>query len=998
MKSIINMVVKNRAMNTTPRVAASCVATSMGQKVKVILLGAVCGLTLMQPVLADDTEIYTNSSALDPSLRPNVLFLLDTSNSMGNVVTASTSVYIATEDYKDTVKYPNAFGVAPCFDAGKVYRINGGDAKARQRAIGWCASGSTSNDILGEATIANFFCKNAAMIDQNGASPVEAGDSSGYYKGKVAYYRSAGTDNSKRWRLLNKTTPSAVVDCSADQAIHGKYDANARKYAEKNGGKSGDSIWSTDPTNAFNWSNVARRTTFTGNYLNYLISATDDASYRIEVIRDVMVPWVNSVTNINLGFMPYTKTLTGANNHSEGGMVEVAIGKVEDTRDDIVKRLKVYGMHHDASNPGGYTGHNNLVFGTPSSNQYYEALRYFKGDAPDYGLTSTAPSIAASDECANTPPTGLCADGVGLTVTPTDIVSFPSVASSRDGDGSYKSPIVNECQSNFVILLTDGEPYADPIVPGQLTQMGITDTSCTADANCATKFCVNSCLAKFAEAGAILDKNDTLTSVQPISTFTIAFNATVPILNEATKISNDITGKGQSFTANNATELTNHLRTIIDALVVNSTFSSPAVSVNAFNRSVHLDDLYFTLFKPGNGPHWDGNLKKYKLSIRKDGSGNPVLDSDGKRIPIIVDALGVEAIDAATGFFKSKPNPAKSFWSATADGAEISAGGAADEFTTTRKVYTYTGTYTNTGDVLQPGNKVIVTADNKLAKSNKSKVTDTMLGISAIDVVNDGLGNSVLLHDALLDLASGIDVFDDNDDAKIDDALKIMGDPLHAQPAIVQYGSNANDLIAYVATNDGYLHAINTFTGVEKWSFIPQELLPLINKNYENTEGDPKSYGLDGNVVAWIDDQNNDGFINGSDKVRLYVSQRRGGNRIYALDVTNSEDPQFEWMIEGGMSGSAYEQLGDTWSAINVEKVKDGASSKTVLVFGGGYDTGQDDASSDVALERHPDSVGNAVYIADAVTGAVLWTAGLAGDLVLSDMKYSIPARVKTTG
>ena len=55
---------------------------------------------------------------------------------MGNVVTASTSVYIATEDYKDTVKYPNAFGVAPCFDAGKVYRINGGDAKARQRAIG----------------------------------------------------------------------------------------------------------------------------------------------------------------------------------------------------------------------------------------------------------------------------------------------------------------------------------------------------------------------------------------------------------------------------------------------------------------------------------------------------------------------------------------------------------------------------------------------------------------------------------------------------------------------------------------------------------------------------------------------------------------------------------------------------------------------------------------------------------------------------------------------
>lgn len=193
MKSIINIVAKNRAMNTTPGVAASCIATSLGHKVKVMLLGAACGLTLMQPVLADDTEIYTNSSALDPSIRPNVLFLLDTSNSMGNVVAASTSAYIATEDYKDTVKYPNAFGVAPCFDAAKVYRINGGDSKARLRAIGWCASGSSSNDILGEAKIANFFCNNAAMIDQNGASPVEASDSSGYYKGKVAYYRSAGT-------------------------------------------------------------------------------------------------------------------------------------------------------------------------------------------------------------------------------------------------------------------------------------------------------------------------------------------------------------------------------------------------------------------------------------------------------------------------------------------------------------------------------------------------------------------------------------------------------------------------------------------------------------------------------------------------------------------------------------------------------------------------------------------------------------------------------------
>ena len=39
-----------------------------------------------------------------------------------------------------------------------------------------------------------------------------------------------------------------------------------------------------------------------------------------------------------------------------------------------------------------------------------------------------------------------------------------------------------------------------------------------------------------------------------------------------------------------------------------------------------------------------------------------------------------------------------------------------------------------------------------------------------------------------------------------------------------------NDAVVYVATNDGYLHAIDVDSGDELWSFIPQELLgDLIN-------------------------------------------------------------------------------------------------------------------------------------------------------------------------
>ena len=40
--------------------------------------------------------------------------------------------------------------------------------------------------------------------------------------------------------------------------------------------------------------------------------------------------------------------------------------------------------------------------------------------------------------------------------------------------------------------------------------------------------------------------------------------------------------------------------------------------------------------------------------------------------------------------------------------------------------------------------------------------------------------------------------------------------------ACLSLDSNA---LVFVATNDGYLHAINAVDGVEAWSFIPRRLL-----------------------------------------------------------------------------------------------------------------------------------------------------------------------------
>ncbi len=414
---------------------------------------------------------------------------------------------------------------------------------------------------------------------------------------------------------------------------------------------------------------------------------------------------------------------------------------------------------------------------------------------------------------------------------------------------------------------------------------------------------------------------------------------------------------------------------IASALGINTSFSSPAVSVNAFNRSTHLDDLYFTLFEPAMTNRWNGNFKKYKLDFETDAITKKVT-------PFIADKLGNKAVDPDTGYFAEE---SISFWSPDIDGKEVIKGGAASVLTTTRNVYTFTGAYAaNTTGVNQPSNGALDIASNAVDPTNAS-LTDALLGTTVLaDIVTD-----VPYRETLIDWASGLDALGEFGSVATD-VRPQMGDPLHAEPALVQYGEVAGlpDLVAYVATNDGYLHAFDVDTGLELFSFIPQELLTNLPKLMENNRS-KKTYGLDGSVVAWVNDANKDGAISGAgEHVYLYFGMRRGGNNIYSLDVTDRTKPKLRWVIKGGTGD--YTELGQTWSTINVEKVKDGAAEKTVLIFGGGYDTAQDGKAV-----RTPDSVGRTVYIADADTGLRLWSAGKDGASPATDMEYSIPARIK---
>jgi type IV pilus assembly protein PilY1 len=515
---------------------------------------------------------------------------------------------------------------------------------------------------------------------------------------------------------------------------------------------------------------------------------------------------------------------------------------------------------------------------------------------------------------------------------------------------NYISPIEDYCQKNFVILLTDGEPVSDTAADGAIS--ALTGASCSGN-----------CLDELAEHMNGADCRGDLPDTQNVITYTIGFDTDQQLLQDTAN-----KGGGEYYTANDTAGLTNAFASILtDILAINTTFIAPAVSVNAFNRFTHRDELYYALFRPGNRPLWNGNVKKFKLT-------------NGE----ITDATGAPAVDNNTGFFKAS---ATSFWTLgtpdAPDGAEVEMGGAAAQLTLPRKIYTNTGVTT-----------LLTDSSNAFHESN-ALVTATMLGDAAMSAAD---------RTKVIQWARGVDLEDEDADGIITDARVTLGDPLHSKPVLLTYGGTeaAPDMTLFVGTNAGSLHAFDTDDGSELFSFVPQDLLPNLPVLLTNSGTVDHPYGLDGPLTYWFNDVNNNGLLldnfgskETDEHIYLYQGMRRGGRNYYALDVSDRAEPRLLWTIKGG-SGD-FTELSQSWSAATHAKLKVNGVDTHVLVFGGGYDSAQD--SNEKAQD---DNEGRAIFIVNAKTGAKIWQAGPPGsaaggsdpDLVLTEMTNSIPSDV----
>ena len=235
----------------------------------------------------------------------------------------------------------------------------------------------------------------------------------------------------------------------------------------------------------------------------------------------------------------------------------------------------------------------------------------------------------------------------------------------------------------------------------------------------------------------------------------------------------------------------------------------------------------------------------------------------------------------------------------------------------------------------------------------------------------------------LIAFSRGVDVDDLDGDGSTSEARKwIFGDALHSRPMPINYGAISGyspgnpGIFLAVASNDGMLRMIRNTTGggaesgEEVWAFMPRASMAAQKTLRTNGLGVKHPYTFDGAPVAFIQDKNLDGTIDAGlgDKVYLYTGMRRGGRAYYALDVTRPESPKLMWRIEN--SGD-FSELGYTFSNPRIGMVDTGSGPAPVIMFAGGYDMNKDDRSG-IGTD---DSVGNAIYVVNAETGALIWKA-----------------------
>lgn len=508
-----------------------------------------------------------------------------------------------------------------------------------------------------------------------------------------------------------------------------------------------------------------------------------------------------------------------------------------------------------------------------------------------------------------------------------------------------------------------------------------------------------------------------------------------------------------------------------------ATFVSASVPVNVFNRVEVVDNVYLALFQADRDgkPFWPGNVKKLKIIADPDDATRRIIvdkltySANGTTSAFDVD--GRIKRDALTFWTNPDGHDMTNNFSDEdldvddRDGRSTVRGGAGQNIPglingssagfpgvnnqdvgvvsdtlgdpAPRQMYTEPTTLFADGaldDDISGDGLIPLNADDTmsgdadiqsaLGVGNASDAVEFLAWFRGINAVDTDL-------DGVLETFSGAAGSRDT----VETRNWMMGDALHSQPLPVNYGcadSDATDceqrIRLFFGTNDGVFHMVrntDNISGAEKGdeiaAFVPQSTFGLA----EILSGGPTipvhPYGVDGRPVGIIIDNDNDGHIESADndKVYIFVTMRRGGDELFAFDVSDPDTPmKLLWKVNS--SSADFTELGMTFSNPAIGIVQTGIASdvdggavvqQLALVFAGGFCGGWNAGYTarvckDLDGFRGPDTEGVALYVVNALTGDLIWKAtggastssvpntSSSDHFVHSDMIHSIPSDI----
>jgi type IV pilus assembly protein PilY1 len=879
--------------------------------------------------LALDIELYVDTTDQRSGAKPKVLIIFDNSGSMSGSMTTKAA-----------------------YDPGTTYPATGSDNSLSEKFI-YFSKGTGIDDTI---PVPSNNETRRFLTDINGCHTAKLKlDVIGFYTGHVREYAFSGQTGG--WQEIpdNNGANIEVIDCWDD--IRLTEDINAQffhpngtasnlpsGYPVDGAGDKQDPVYYTDSVADSNTNMGSGEvvTLYTDNYLRWhhsTTAATGTAlSTKLAVAKTTINNLLSSAPSVDFGLELFNMNYP-SEGFRDGGRIVSGIQEMND-----VNRAALL------STIDGIQAETN----TPLTEALFEAYRYLAGESVLFGNNDS--------DYAN------WYDG-----------NVPSRDSSIETSGIYDTPY-DPCSNEInVILITDGLPTQDHAADTSADQVSETFTAITALAGITAPFDFGSGTSYLPALSKWMKENDinsALDGDQTVNLYTVGFGEDAVTdagsLLEAAATGLQANGTVGYFPAEDATALGSALRSaLIGILNSTSTFSSPAIASNNFDRTRSLESIYYAMFLPDRGPRWRGNLKKLKLvgQTQVDSNGDAAIDADGN----IKDS-------------------AQTFWSSVADGNEVNQGGVVEMFSTldltTRTLYSNIGTSGGFDIINIAKASTAASAEGDTAAQSLTALA-THMGVLEADI------------QSTFDWSRGIDVDDDdNDDSIVDNRSDIFGDPLHSKPLVLNYGPvSSPDIRIVIGTNAGYLHMFddNGDSITESWAFMPYELLPNMKLLRDNISTSDKVYGMDGSPMSYILDVNGDGLIDAAagDKAWIFTGMRRGGSSYYAIDVSNPDSPVFLWQLSPSDVGMS--QMGQSWSIPTLAYVKNNTLSdipQPSLIIGAGYSTNKDGTS------LITDPLGKGVYIIDAKTKTLIWSltpAATAGkNTIFEGIVDGIPSSIKT--